>query len=95
MFFSEKFFVCFRNLDALCRPVAGKPLVLEVLCFDMGTSVASALFAETIFEIMKCIADVDMRGHVRMGSKYELSGFSILATPTIEIFRFLDVGHRE
>jgi len=60
-FFSEIFF-CFRNLDALYRPVADKPLVLEVLCLDMGTSVASALSAETIFEIMKCIADVDMRG---------------------------------
>jgi len=54
-------------LDALYRPVAGKPLVLEVLCFDKGTSMASALSAETIFEIMKCISDVDMRGRVRMG----------------------------
>ena len=34
---------------------------------DMGTSVASALTAETIFEIMKCISDVDMRDRVRMG----------------------------
>ena len=32
---------------------------------------ASALTAETIFEIMKCISDVDMRGRVRMGSKSE------------------------
>jgi len=31
----------------------------------MGTSVASALTAETIFEIMKCIADVDMLPRVR------------------------------
>ena len=88
-------FSCFRNLDALHCPVAGKPLVPKVLCLDIGTSVTSALSAETIFEIMKCVADVDMHGRVRMGSKYELSGFSILATPTIEIFRFLDVGHRE
>ena len=42
---------CFQNLDALHRPVAGKPLVLEDLCLDMGTSVASALTAETIFEL--------------------------------------------
>jgi len=67
-------------LDALCRPVAGKPLVLEVLCLDMGTSVAFALSAEPIFEIMKCIADVDMRGRVRMGSKSE-------------IFRFFNSGY--
>jgi len=67
-------------LDALYRPVAGKPLVLEVLCLDMGTSVASALSAETSFEIMKCIADVDMRGRGRMGSKSE-------------IFRFFNSGY--
>jgi len=32
-------------------PVAGKPFVLEDLCFGMGTSVASALTAETVFEL--------------------------------------------
>jgi len=53
-----------QNLDALYRPVAGKLFVLEGLCLDMGTSVASALTAETVFEIMKCMSDV-----VRMGSK--------------------------
>ena len=53
-------FFCFQNLDALYRPVAGKPFVLEDLCLGMGTSVASALTAETIFEIIKCISDVDM-----------------------------------
>ena len=37
-----KNFFCFQNLDALCRPVAGKPFVLEDLCLGMGTSVASA-----------------------------------------------------
>jgi len=37
-FFSEIFF-CFQNLDPLYRPVAGKPLVLEVLCLEVGTSV--------------------------------------------------------
>jgi len=67
-------------LDARYRPVAGKPLVLEDLCFDIGTSVASALTAETIFEIIKCMSDVDIRGRVRMGSK-------------CEIFRFLKSGY--
>ena len=57
----------FFNLDPLCGPVAGKPLVLDVLCLKVGTSAVSALTAETIFEIMKCIADVDMRGRVCMG----------------------------
>ena len=74
IFFSENFF-CFQNLDALYRPVAGKPLVLEDLCLGMGTSVASALTAETIFEIVKCMSDVDMRGRVRMGSKCEIFRF--------------------
>ena len=41
----------------------------------MGTSVASALTAETIFDIMKCIADVDMPPRVRMGSKSEICRF--------------------
>ena len=36
---------------------------------------ASALTAETIFEIMKCMSDVDMRGRVRMGSKCEIFRF--------------------
>jgi len=58
-------------LDALYRPVAAKPFVLEDLCLDMGTSVASALTAETIFEIMKCMSDVDMRGRGCMGSESE------------------------
>ena len=69
---------CFQNLDVLYRPVAGKPLVLEDLWLDKGTSVASALTAETIFEIIKCISDVDMRG--RMGSKSE-------------VFRFFNSGY--
>ena len=46
----------------------------------MGTSVASALTAETIFEIVKCIADVDMLPRGRMGSKSE-------------IFRFFNSGY--
>ena len=43
--------------------------------FGHGTSVASALTAETIFEIVKCMSDVDMRGRVRMGSKCEIFRF--------------------
>jgi len=45
--------------DALYRLVAAKPFVLEDFVLGISTSVASALTAETIFEIMKCIADVD------------------------------------
>ena len=41
----------------------------------MGTSVASALTAETIFEIMKCIYDVDMPARGRMWSKCEIFSF--------------------
>jgi len=37
--------------------------------------VVSAVTAETIFEIMKCMSDVDMRGRVRMGSKREIFVF--------------------
>jgi len=74
-FFSEKNFFCFQNLDSFYRPVTGKPFVLEDLSLGMGTSVASAPTAETVFEIMKCISDVDMRGRVRMGSKSEIFMF--------------------
>ena len=71
IFFPEIFFV-FQNLDPLYRPVAGKPLVLEVLCLEVGTSVVSA---GTIFESIKCMCDVDMRGRVRMGSKSQIFMF--------------------
>ena len=47
-------------MDALYRPVAAKPFVLEDFVLGMGISVASALTAETIFEIIKCISDVDV-----------------------------------
>ena len=57
--FSENFIL---NLDPLCGPVAAKPLVLELLCLEVGTSVASALTAETGNESLKCMCDVDMRG---------------------------------
>jgi len=53
----------------------GKPLVLEDIVFGMGTSVASALTAETGFEIMKCMSDVDMPARMRMGSKLEILRF--------------------
>ena len=40
----KNFPIFFLNLDPLCGPVAGKPLVLEVLCLEVCTSssVASA-----------------------------------------------------
>ena len=63
---------------------------------SVGTSVASALTAETGCESMKCMCDVDMLPIGRMGSKCEIFRFSILATPTIEIFRrraFLRTGN--
>ena len=66
--------------DALYRPVAAKPFVLEDFVLGMGTSVASALTAETVFEIMKCIADVDMLPRGCMGSK-------------CKIFRFFNSGY--
>ena len=81
--FFRKFFFWFSKMDAFYRPLAGKPLVLEDLCFDMGTSVASAVTAETIFEIVKCISDVDMLPRRRMGSKNSKS----------EIFRFFKSGY--
>ena len=56
---------------------------------------ASALTAETGFEIMKCMSDVDMPARGRMASKSEILSFSVLATPTIEMLRFFDVGHRQ
>jgi len=49
--------------------------VLEFLCLEVGTFVASALTAETGFEIIKCIADVDMPARVRMGSKSQILRF--------------------
>ena len=54
--------------------------MLEDFVLGMGTSVASVLTAETIFEIIKCIADVDMLPRRRMGSKSE-------------IFRFFNSGY--
>jgi len=73
-----RIFFCFQNFDALYGPIAGKPFVLEDLRLDMGTSVACALTAETIFEIMKCISYVDMpaRGR-RMGSKCQMPNFQV------------------
>jgi len=70
--FFFRIFFCFQNLDALYRPVAGKPFVLKDLSLDVGTSVACALSAETVFEIIKCISDVDMPARERMGSQSEI-----------------------
>ena len=79
--------------DALYRPVAGKPLVLEVLCLEVGTSVASALTAEIVFEIMKCIADVDMLPRRRMGSKSENFRFFDSGYAHDRNIAFFDDGH--
>jgi len=49
--------------------------VLEDFVFRMGTSVSSALTAETGFEIIKCMSDVDIAARVRMGSKFEILRF--------------------
>jgi len=65
----------FFLFDALYRPVAAKPFVLEDFVLGVGTSAASALTAETIVEIIKCISDVDMPARVRMGSKSEILSF--------------------
>ena len=53
----------FKNLYPLCGPVAAKPLVLELLCLEVGTSVASALTAETIFVPTHFSLPVGTRGH--------------------------------
>jgi len=74
-FFWKIFLGGFQNLDPLYRSVAGKPLVLEVLCLEVGISVASAGTAETTFESIKCMCDVDMRGRVCMGSKSQIFMF--------------------
>jgi len=82
--FFPQIFSCFQNLDALYRPVAAKPFVLEDLCFDMGTSVACALTAETIFEIINVFLMSICVAAGAWGQNPKFSGFSILATPTIE-----------
>jgi len=77
-------------LDPLYGPVTGKPFVLEDLVLGMDTSVASALTAETVFDIIKCMSDVDMPARVRMGSKSEILRFfnSVYAHDrNISIFR--------
>jgi len=73
-------FFWFSKFGCTLPPCSGKPFVLEEFVLGMGTSVASALTAETIFEIIKCIADVDMLPRRRMGSK-------------CEIFRFFSSGY--
>ena len=49
--------------------------MLEVLCLEVGTSVASAGTAETVFDSIKCMCDVDMPARVRMGSKSQIFMF--------------------
>ena len=44
-------------------------------CLGHGHFCASAVTAETGFKIMKCMSDVDMRGRVRVGSKFEILRF--------------------
>jgi len=78
--FFRKIFFGFQNLDALYCPVAAKPFVLEDFVLSIGTSVESVLSAETVFESVKCVADVDMPARVRMGSESE-------------IFRFFNSGY--
>ena len=56
--------------------------MLEDFVLGMGTSVASVLTADTIFETMKCIADVNMLPRGRMRSKCE-----IFHDRSISIFR--------
>jgi len=77
------------------RPVAGKPFVLEDLCLDTGTSVASALTAETVFEIIKWKSDVDMPACVRMGSKSEILRFFNSGHTHDRNISILDVVHPE
>jgi len=73
--------------------------LLEDFVLGMGTSVTYALTAETIFEIMKCIADVDMLPRGRMGSKSEIFrffNFCYAHERSISIFRrraFLRTGN--
>ena len=70
--------------------------MLEDLYLDMGTSVASPLTAETSFAIIKCMSDVDMRGRVRMGSKFEIFIRNYTHDRNISIFRhraFLRTGN--
>jgi len=47
--------------------------VLELLCLEVGISVASALTAETGFEIMRCMSDMPARAG--MGSKSQILRF--------------------
>jgi len=57
IFFPKKIF--FQNLDLLYGPVAGKPLVLEVSCLEVGTSVASALTVETVLKLQNvCLMSI-------------------------------------
>jgi len=106
LIFFRKFFFGFQNLDPLYRPVAGKPLVLKVLCLEVGTSVASAGTAKTIFESIKCMCDVNNNNNkfylperyawpVRMGSKSQIFMFFNSGYAHDRNISILDVGHRQ
>ena len=82
-------------MDPLYSPVAGKPFVLEDFVFGMGTSVASAITAETVFENIKCMSDVNMPARVCMGSKSEILRFFNSGYDHDRNISILDVGHRE
>jgi len=69
-FFPKKIFYGFSKFGCTLQTVT----VLADLRLDVGTSVVSALTAETIFEIAKCISDV-MPARVRVGSKSEIFRF--------------------
>ena len=56
-------------------------------------SVVSAVTSETIFEIVKCIADVDMLSRERMGSKAEIFNFFNSGYAHNRNISILDVGH--
>jgi len=55
----------------------------------MGTSVASALTAETVVEIIKCISDVDTPARGRMWSKFaNFQVFQVWVRPRWKYFDF-------
>ena len=80
-------------MDALYRPAAAKPFVLEDFVLGMDTSVASVLTAETILKLLNVLLMSICLHACAWGQNPKFSGFSILATPTIEILRVFDDGH--
>jgi len=69
---------CFQNLDALYRPVAGKPLVLEDRGFMFGHGHFCGICPNCwnhFWNYEMYVWYVDMRGRVRMWSKFEIFRF--------------------